>query len=141
IDVLLIDLVDVGSRYYTFAWTAWLAIRAASGAGVHVIVLDRPNPIGGSRFEGRTQEPEYLSFVGLEPVPVRHALTIGELLAHLASTSDLPLGEAGALEIVSNDEWARGDTAVRWDRPFVPPSPNMPTADTALVYPGACLVE
>jgi uncharacterized protein YbbC (DUF1343 family) len=143
LDVLLVDLADVGARYYTFVWTALLALRAAQRAGVTVIVLDRANPIGGvaSLVEGATQRPGFLSFVGLEPVPVRHALTIGELLALLAARDGLPLGADGALAVVPVLGWDRARTAAAWDRPFVLPSPNMPTWETALVYPGGCLLE
>jgi uncharacterized protein YbbC (DUF1343 family) len=107
------------------------------------VVLDRPNPIGGlaSRAEGATQRAGFLSFVGLEPVPVRHSLTVGEILAWVAERDGLPLGEGGALAVVPVLGWDRAGTASGWDRPFVLPSPNMPTADTALVYPGGCLIE
>jgi uncharacterized protein YbbC (DUF1343 family) len=143
LDVLLVDLADVGARYYTFVWTALLALRAAQRAGVTVIVLDRPNPIGGlgALVEGRTQHPGFLSFVGLEPVPIRHSLTVGELLALLAARDGLPLGADGALAVVPVLGWDRVRTAAAWDRPFVLPSPNMPTWETALVYPGGCLLE
>ena len=80
--MLLIDLVDVGSRYYTYVWTALLCARAAAERGVHTVVLDRPNPIGGdpALLEGRPQDPELCSFVGLEPTPIRHGMTVGELV-------------------------------------------------------------
>jgi uncharacterized protein YbbC (DUF1343 family) len=143
IDLLLVDLVDVGSRYYTFVWTALLAVRAAAAAGVHCIVLDRPNPLGGlaGSVEGRSQEPGFLSFVGLEPVPIRHSLTLAELLALHAAADGLALGPDGALSVVPVRGWQRAEQADDWDRPFVPPSPNMPSPDTALVYPGGCLLE
>ncbi len=143
LDVLLVDLADVGARYYTFVWTALLALRAAHRAGVQVILLDRPNPIGGaaSQVEGAVQRPGFLSFVGLEPVPIRHGLTVGEILAFVAERDGLPLGAGGALAIVPVRGWKRSRTASAWDRPFVLPSPNMPTAETALVYPGGCLIE
>ncbi|MFO0756405.1 MAG: DUF1343 domain-containing protein [Byssovorax sp.] len=143
IDLLLVDLADVGSRYYTFVWTALLALRAAHRAKVPVLLLDRPNPIGGtfSQIEGRTQEPGFLSFVGLEPLPIRHALTPGELVAFFAARDGLPLGPDGALSIVPVEGWDRASLASSWDRAFILPSPNMPTPDTALVYPGGCLLE
>jgi uncharacterized protein YbbC (DUF1343 family) len=143
LDVLLVDLADVGARYYTFVWTALLALRAAHRAGVAVVVLDRPNPIGGTfaQVEGATQRDGFLSFVGLEPAPIRHALTVGELLARFAERDGIPLGPDGALAIVSVRRWERARTAHAWVRPFVIPSPNMPTPDTALVYPGGCLLE
>jgi uncharacterized protein YbbC (DUF1343 family) len=143
IDVLLIDLMDVGSRYYTFVWTALLAARAAVQAGVHVLVLDRPNPISGdpSSVEGAPQQPGFTSFVGLESVPIRHALTVGEMLLHFFARDGHPLGPDGALSIIAPRGWERHRTAHAWGRPFIAPSPNMPTVETALVYPGGCLIE
>jgi uncharacterized protein YbbC (DUF1343 family) len=142
-NVLLVDLADVGARYYTFVWTALLAVRAAARAGVHTVILDRPNPIGGRArdLEGCPQAPGFLSFVGLTPVPVRHSLTIGELVAFLAEREGVGLGPDGALSVAHVDHWDRAALAAQWDRPFVMPSPNMPTPDTALVYPGGCLLE
>lgn len=142
-DVLLIDLADVGSRYYTFVWTALLALREAARAGVETIVLDRPNPIGGSpqQVEGRAQTEGFRSFVGWELVPVRHSMTVGEVLARYASSDGLTLGKGGALRVVSVEGWDRQALADVWDRPFVMTSPNMPTVETALVYPGGCLIE
>ena len=141
-DVLVVDLADVGSRYYTFVWTALLALRAAAKAGVHFVVLDRPNPLGARAddVEGNLPAERFLSFVGLEPVPVRHGLTVGEIVALFAARDGLPLGPDGALSIVPVAGHDGGD-ARSWDRPFVLPSPNMPTFDTALVYPGGCLLE
>jgi uncharacterized protein YbbC (DUF1343 family) len=143
VDVFVIDLVDIGARYYTYVWTALLAARVAADAGVHVLVLDRPNPLGGNPFsiEGRPQDPEYLSFVGLESVPIRHSMTIAELLAFHFNRDDRPLGRDGALSVAKIVGWERSRTASAWGRPFVPPSPNMPTLETAFVYPGACLLE
>jgi uncharacterized protein YbbC (DUF1343 family) len=144
IDLLLLDLADVGARYYTFVWTALLALRAAHRAGVHVVVLDRPNPLGGAAgsVEDATQEPGFLSFVGLEPVPIRHGLTVGEMLALFARRDGIPLGDVDCgLTVVAAQGLPRDALASAWDRPFVLPSPNMPTADTALVYPGGCLLE
>lgn len=143
LDVLLIDLLDVGSRYYTFVWTALLAARAAVLAGVHVLVLDRPNPISGdpSSVEGVPQLPGFTSFVGLESVPIRHALTVGEMLVHFFARDGQPLGPDGALSVIATRGWERHRTAHAWGRPFVAPSPNMPTVETALVYPGGCLIE
>lgn len=140
---LIIDLVDVGARYYTYVWSALLAARAAVEAGVHTVVLDRPNPISGdpSLLEGGPQDPAFLSFVGLEPIPIRHCVTIGELLAALFDAEGHPLGTDGALSVVRTVGWERYRSAAAWDRPFVIPSPNMPTRETALVYPGGCLVE
>lgn len=143
IDVLVIDLCDVGSRYYTYVWTALIAVRAAAELGVHCVILDRPNPIGGhiERAEGATVREGYRSFVGWEKVPIRHSLTIGEMVALHAANDGLALGPDGALSVVGVEGWTRDHYADDWDRPFVLPSPNMPTLDTALVYPGGCLIE
>ncbi len=136
--LLVIDLQDVGARYYTFVWTALLALRACAMAGVRVVVLDRPNPIDGVTREGRVHEELRLrSFVGLEPLPIRHAMTLGEILALRARVEGL----SDALEVVPVEGWDRERYADAWDRPLVMPSPNMPTLDTAVVYPGGCLVE
>lgn len=143
LSMLVIDLVDVGSRYYTYVWTALLAARAAQAQGVHTLVLDRPNPISGDPrlTEGIPQDADHLSFVGLEPLPIRHGLTLGEILAHFFARDGLPLGPDGALSVAATRGWERYQTAAAHHRPFVPPSPNMPTLETALVYPGACLIE
>lgn len=143
IDVLLIDLVDVGSRYYTYVWTALIAARAAADAGVHTMVLDRPNPLSGNpeRLEGRPQDEHLRSFVGLESVPIRHSMTLGELLLSFFNQEDRSLGRDGALSVVATEGWERLRLADAHGRPFVPPSPNMPTLQTALVYPGGCLLE
>jgi uncharacterized protein YbbC (DUF1343 family) len=140
IDILVIDLQDVGSRYYTFVWTAVLAMRACARAGVRVLVLDRPNPLGGdvTRIEGRRQSRACCSFVGLEPIPVRHSLTLGEIVAWRAEVEGVG---SELLRVVGVAGLERDEHATAWDRPFVPPSPNMPTYATALVYPGGCLVE
>lgn len=138
VDVLVVDLQDVGARYYTFVWTALLALRACASAGVRLLLLDRPNPIDGTTVEGRPHtELRLRSFVGLEPVPIRHGKTYGELVAERARIEGL----ADALEVVPIEGWDRTGYADAWDRPFVLPSPNMPTLDTAIVYPGGCLIE
>jgi uncharacterized protein YbbC (DUF1343 family) len=138
IDVLVIDLQDVGARYYTFVWTALLALRACARANVRVIVLDRPNPIDGVTVEGAPhRELRLRSFVGLEPIPIRHGRTLGEIVSSFAQLEGL----SDHLEVIEVEGWDRGRYADAWDRPFVMPSPNMPTLDTAIVYPGGCLIE
>lgn len=146
IDVLLIDLQDVGSRYYTFIWTMALCLQSAARAGVAVLVLDRPNPIGGLAMEGGVVLPGTESFVGLGSVPVRHGLTIGEVACLVRA--GMPWGGERFkrpldcdLQIVAMRGWQRGDFFEATGLPWVLPSPNMPTVDTALVYPGLCLLE
>ena len=135
VDVLLVDLADIGTRFYTFIWTAVLCARKALQRGIDVVLLDRPNPLDGRTSEGRLQQQRFLSFVGLHPIPVRHGLTIGEIVTLF--TTDL----GGRLQIIPVKGWERARTATGWDRPFVLTSPNMPTLETALVYPGGCLLE
>lgn len=137
LDAVVIDLQDVGARYYTFVWTAVLCLRACHRAGVQAIVLDRPNPLGGEIVEGAPQGERFLSFVGLLPIANRHGMTIGEI-ARLAAAVD---GTGAALEVVAMEGWRRSMSAADTGLPWVMPSPNMPTPDTALVYPGGCLVE
>ena len=140
IDRLVIDLQDVGARYYTFVWTALLAFRAAVERGIRVLVLDRPNPIGGDpgAIEGKNQDEAYRSFVGLEPIPIRHGLTLGEVIAWRAQLEGVP---RELLEVVRVKDLDPAAHAPTWDRAFVMPSPNMPSYETALVYPGGCLLE
>ncbi len=137
LDVVVIDLQDVGARYYTFAWTAVLMARACRDHGIRVLVLDRPNPIGGCEIEGRLQCDGFLSFVGLERIPIRHGLTLGEIVAWRARQE----GYADLVQVLVVTGLDRGADASAWDRDFVLTSPNMPTRDTALVYPGGCLLE
>ena len=137
LDALVVDLQDVGARYYTFVWTMALAMRGAARAGLPVIVPDRPNPLGGERLEGNMPDPTFASFVGLYPLPTRHGMTIGELAGYLNDTH----GFGCDLTVVPMLGWKR---AMRWEDtglPWVAPSPNMPTPDTVRVYPGGCLVE
>jgi uncharacterized protein YbbC (DUF1343 family) len=146
LDLLLIDLQDVGSRYYTYVWTMGLCLQAAARAGVAVAVLDRPNPLGGVEVEGGEVAPELESFVGLGSVPVRHGLTIGEMA--LLVKAGLPWGGSTFarpidcdLTVVKMHNWSRRDLFEDTGLPWVLPSPNMPTPDTAAVYPGMCLLE
>ncbi|NIA19351.1 MAG: DUF1343 domain-containing protein [Xanthomonadaceae bacterium] len=137
IDLVLVDLVDVGCRVYTYLWTLVLVMQAAAKSGVPVMVLDRPNPLGGERVEGNLLKLENTSFVGLYPLPLRHGLTLGELARYLNEVYAFGC----QLSVVPMDGWQRhmflDKTGVFW----VPPSPNMPTINTALVYPGQVLLE
>jgi uncharacterized protein YbbC (DUF1343 family) len=137
LDAVVVDLQDVGSRYYTFIWTTALVMRAAAAAGVEVGVLDRPNPLGGARVEGNVADPAYASFVGLYPLAIRHGMTLGEVAAYLNETHELGC----RLTVVRMRRWRRGMLWEDTGLPWVAPSPNMPTPDTARVYPGGCLYE
>lgn len=137
LDALVFDIQDVGSRYYTYVYTMALAMQVAARKGLPFYVLDRPNPIDGVHAEGNLVGEGFRSFVGLYALPNRHGMTAGEL-ARLFNAQE---GWGVDLHVIPCEGWSRRDA---WDRtglPFIPPSPNMPTADTALVYPGMCLGE
>jgi len=137
LDVLVVDLQDVGTRIYTFVYTMANCLRAAAKHGLKVVVCDRPNPIGGLAMEGAVLQPGYTSFVGQFPIPMRHGMTIAEL-ARLFN-EEYRIG--AALDVVPMRGWTRDqyfdDTALPW----VMPSPNIPTLDSAIVYPGTVLFE
>nr|WP_298132104.1 DUF1343 domain-containing protein [uncultured Pseudoxanthomonas sp.] len=137
IDVLVFDIQDVGARFYTYPYTLAGVMRAAKRAGIPVIVADRPDPLGGVEVEGPVLDPALASFVGLYPIPIRHGMTIGEL----ALLFNAEFGIGAELHVVAMQGWRRGDEPLRGALPWVPPSPNMPTPDTALVYPGMGLLE
>jgi uncharacterized protein YbbC (DUF1343 family) len=137
LDVLVIDLQDIGARIYTFIYTMANCLRAAARHGVPVIVCDRPNPIGGRRVEGAALVAGFESFVGQFPIPMRHGMTIAEL----ARLFNDHFSIGATLEIVPMERWRR---FMYWDQtrlPWVMPSPNMPTLDTAIVFPGTVLFE
>ena len=137
IDTLVVDLVDVGTRVYTFAHTLSYCLEEAGARGLPVVVLDRPNPIGGAEVEGNLLAPDCHSFVGLHPVPMRHGFTLGELALYINSRLDAP----APLTVIPCDNWHRGDYFPQTELPWVYPSPNMPTFDCAWVYPGQVLWE
>ncbi len=139
VDVLVFDLQDVGTRVYTYVATMAYAMQAAAETGIPFIVLDRPNPIGGVGMEGPILEyPRHSSFIGLYPVPCRHGMTVGEL-AWLFNAKFL--ARKCALTVVAMEGWRRGDWYDETGLPWALPSPNMPTLDTATVYPGQVLLE
>jgi uncharacterized protein YbbC (DUF1343 family) len=137
IDVLVYDVQDIGSRYYTFVWTMVLAMRACARAGKAFCVLDRPNPIGGVAIEGGAIAAGFESFVGLVSCPNRHGMTAGEIARWRHAVEGLDLD----LAVVAMRGWRRDSWFEHTGLPWVMPSPNMPTCDTALVYPGMCLIE
>ncbi len=137
LDVVVVDLQDVGARPYTYIWTSLLMMRACAAAGIDMVVLDRPNPIGGTAVEGPVLEKGYESFVGLWPLPMRHGLTVGEILMVINNADPDPC----SLEVVRMEGWKRDMLFEETGLPWVMPSPNIPTPDTALVYPGMVLLE
>jgi uncharacterized protein YbbC (DUF1343 family) len=137
VDVLVLDIQDVGTRVYTFIYTMALAMEAARECGKRFIVLDRPNPIGGVQIEGNHLETEFQSFVGMFPIPMRHGMTIGEL----ALMFNREFGIGCELEVVKMEAWRRSMFYEDTRLPWVMPSPNIPTVDTAVVYPGSVMFE
>jgi uncharacterized protein YbbC (DUF1343 family) len=137
LDALVVDLQDVGSRIYTFVYTMANCLRAGKKHGVPVIVCDRPNPIGGTRIDGPMLVKGFESFVGQFPIPLRHGMTIGELARFFNDAC----GIGADLTVVVMDNWKRSMHYDETGLPWVMPSPNMPTLDTAIVYPGTVLFE
>jgi molybdopterin-guanine dinucleotide biosynthesis protein MobB len=136
LEAIVFDVADVGSRYYTYIWTMLLAMEACAPLRLRFVVCDRPNPIGGA-VEGAPQATGYLSFVGLHPIPVRHGMTAGELARLFVAERRLDLD----LVVCRAEGWSRDMSFAATGLPWVPPSPNMPSPETALVYPGMCLLE
>jgi uncharacterized protein YbbC (DUF1343 family) len=137
VDSLVFDVQDVGTRVYTFIYTMALAMEAASQEGKKFIVLDRPNPINGVQVEGNILDPKFKSFVGMYPIPMRHGMTVGEL----AMMFNQEFGIGCDLEVIKMEGWRRAMWFDETRLPWVMPSPNMPTVDTAVVYPGSVFLE
>lgn len=137
LDVVLFDIQDIGARYYTYQATLGYLMEVAATTGTRVVVLDRPNPIDGTSLEGNLVKPGFESFVSAYPLPVRHGMTMGELGVYFRDR----LGIAAQLDVVRCDGWRREDWFDATGLPWVYPSPNMPTLETATLYPGMCLIE
>jgi len=139
VDVMVLDLQDVGTRVYTYIATMAYAMQACAEANIPFIVLDRPNPIGGVAMEGPILEyPQHSSFIGLYPIPLRHGMTLGEL-AQLFNANFLP--KKANLTVVPMENWTRDEWFDETSLPWVVPSPNLPTLDSATVYPGQVMLE
>jgi len=137
LDVLVFDIQDVGTRYYTYQATMMLCMEAAAAARIGFLVLDRPNPLGGVLVEGPALRPGFESFCGLHDLAVRHGMTVGELARLFRAERRMEL----ELAVAECEGWRRGQSFRETGLPWVFPSPNMPTPETALVYPGMCLLE
>jgi uncharacterized protein YbbC (DUF1343 family) len=137
LDLLVFDIQDVGSRYYTFIYTMALAMEACMQLNKKMVVLDRPNPINGESVQGNVLHTHLKSFVGLFPIATRHGMTVGELAKMFQEEFKVNC----ELEVVKMDHWTRSMYFDETGLPWVLPSPNMPTLDSAIVYPGMCLLE
>jgi len=141
LDALVFDVQDVGARFYTYITTMGLAMQAAAEADLEFVVLDRPNPLGGTYVSGFTITPEHQSFVGRYPIPIAHGMTVGELARMIKGEAMLPGLDDLNLTVVEMTGWTRPMQWPDTGRDWVPPSPNLPTWETALVYPGMCFFE
>jgi uncharacterized protein YbbC (DUF1343 family) len=141
VDVLVFDIQDVGARFYTYIYTMSLAMEAAAESHKRFIVLDRPDLINGVTVEGNVLEPEYASFVGMYPIPVRFGMTMGELAKMFNGQGWLASGVNADLIVIPMKNWRRGMWYEQTKLKFVKPSPNIPDVDTAAIYPGLCLLE
>lgn len=138
VERVVFDIADVGARFYSYVWTMYTAMLAAARVGVSFVVLDRPNPVG-ARVAGPRLDPRFASGVGMLPIVQQHGMTTGEL-ARLFN-AEYARGRPARLEVIPVQGWSRGDPFTTTGLPWVPPSPNMPTPDTAAVYPGMGLFE
>lgn len=141
VDLLIFDMQDAGTRFYTYPATMGRSMISAAEAGIPFLVLDRPNPLGGNRIEGFIREDEFVSGIGLYPTPVTHGMTVGELALMIKGEQWMDGLESLDLHIVEMEGWNRD---MLWDDtglPWVPPSPNIPDAETAYIYPGTCFFE
>jgi len=137
IDCLIVDLQDCGARVYTYIWTLVLAMEACAHAGIEVVVLDRPNPLGGTRVEGNISDIRFRSIIGWYPLPMRHGMTIAEVARYAVQH----WGINARLRVVPMMGWIRESSFAQSGLPWVLPSPNFPSTDTAQVYPGTVLFE
>lgn len=141
LDVLIFDIQDVGTRFYTYISTMSLCMEAAAENSIPFIVLDRPNPIGGSKVEGTVLDVKYRSFVGIQPIALRHGMTVGELAKMFNEEKWLTNGVKVDLTIITMENWKRDSFYDELGLKWIKPSPNMPSAITALLYPGMGLLE
>jgi uncharacterized protein YbbC (DUF1343 family) len=137
LDVLVVDLQDVGTRVYTLIWTISYCLEACAATGKTVVLLDRPNPLGGELVEGPLLDPDFGSFVGRASIPMRHGLTLGELTVFV----NRELGINAELHVVPMQGWRRGMDFAETGRTWIAPSPNVPRVESVLVYPGQVLLE
>ena len=137
IDTVIVDIQDVGTRVYTFVYTMAGIMRVCARRGKHVVILDRPNPIDGVHVEGNILDDDARSFVGEYPLPMRHGMTVAEIAGWMNATA----GIGASLEVIPMEGWDRGMSWHDTGRPWIMTSPNIPTADTCLLYPGMVLLE
>jgi len=141
IDILVFDIQDIGARFYTYIYTMSLAMEAAAENDIDFVILDRPNPLNGLTIEGNLLEPDFATFVGLYPIPVRHGMTVGELAMMIDGEGWLNNGIGANPTVIKIQGWRREMWFDETGLTFIPPSPNIPTLAVAIAYPGMCLFE
>ena len=141
IDIILFDIQDIGSRFYTYISTLYYILQTAAENNLSVIVLDRPNPITGLRVSGPLLDPNYKSFIGIAPIPVLHGMTIGELAELFVKENFINSSSMPELIVIKMKGWERNYFWDDLEREWIPPSPNIPNFETALIYPGTCFIE
>jgi len=141
VNMLVFDIQDIGARFYTFISTLYYTLQAAAENNIPMIVLDRPNPIGGINVSGNITEEGYFSFVGIAPIPIQHGMTIGELAVYFNNEGLLGKGLKADLTVIKIENWNRIDLFNDTDLKWINPSPNMVSLEAAMVYPGLCLLE
>ncbi len=141
VDILVFDIQDIGSRFYTYIWTMALAMESAAENDLTFVVLDRPNPLNGIDVKGNVLLPEFSTFVGMYPIPVRHGMTVGELAQMFNGEGWLKNGIKADLTVIPLKNWKREQWYDQTGLEFIKPSPNMPDLKTATIYPGLCLLE
>lgn len=141
IDILVFDIQDIGARFYTYISTLNNCLEAAAENNIKFIVCDRPNPIGGIKVDGPILKPNQKSFVGIQPIPIQHGMTVGELALMFNSEGWLENGIKADLIIIEVENWKRDQLFDRTGLDWINPSPNMVNLDAAIIYPGLCLIE
>jgi uncharacterized protein YbbC (DUF1343 family) len=141
IDLLIYDIQDVGARFYTYISTLYYILQACAENNIPVLILDRPNPIDGRTVEGPVLKDELKSFVGIVPIPIRYAMTVGELATYFAGEEMPGYNLNPYIKVIRMEGWERNSYYEEYDLPWINPSPNIVSFETALVYPGTCLIE
>lgn len=141
VDLLIFDIQDVGARFYTYISTLFYVIESANENNIPLIVLDRPNPIGGFAIDGPIRKEGLESFVGIAPIPVIHSMTVGELANYFIGEGLIKVKQGFSLEILRIKNWNRNSLVTDYNSDWIPPSPNLPFKESAIVYPGTCLIE
>jgi uncharacterized protein YbbC (DUF1343 family) len=141
IDLLIFDIQDVGARFYTYISTLHYVLQAGAENKIPVIVLDRPNPINGIYVDGPIRKEKHASFVGIAPIPIAHGMTIGELAEMFSGEGWLKVKKKPDLTVIKMDGWERNSFFDEYNIEWLKPSPNIPYPETAIVYPGTCLIE